>query len=392
MIIDADTHILPYDVFDYIEGPLDKIRPRFWFTADGLFERIEFPAEVIIPGTSGMPAPGTGARFKGLSNIEVRLDEFRKMGIEKQFLFPQLSALRFNYTVDAELAIAMAHSYNISISNLLRKYPAEFIGGFMVALQDVDSAIKELEWAIGQGFRAVIIDKVFPVREHPYGEHLGARRELWPFFQKCEEHNIPVFMHNINHGHRLSNLMKFQQDGMDLFAPQDGHMSLMSLVTSGLLDEYPRLNVVFTEAGTAFIKPLLKRFDAAFEKPPLDYDDEDAGPRYHRTISMVTGKRITPPEAYRSKNRKPPSHYFKKNISFTIETEEEELADSINWLGASQFLFATDYPHDDPGGRMKFEDVRLLNENPHISDADKELIYYRNAQRILGETERFCII
>ena len=174
-------------------------------------------------------------------------------------------------------------------------------------------------------------------------------------------------------------------DGMELFAAPDGHMSLMSLITSGLLDDFPKLNIVFTEAGTAFIQPLLKRFDAAFEEPPIDYDDEEATPRYQRRIDMLNGRRITPPDVYRAKNKLAPSHYFKNNILFTIETEEEELPESIKLLGATQFLFATDYPHDDPGGRMKFKDVQLLREHQWISDADKELIYSGNARRILGE-------
>jgi predicted TIM-barrel fold metal-dependent hydrolase len=387
MIVDADTHILPQDVFDYIEGPLDALRPRIWFTPDGLYERMEFPGELRVPGTSPTPPPGSGARYKGASHIEERLNDYRKMGIDQQFLFPQLSSLRLNYAIEPELATAMAHSYNVSVLTLMRQYPHELIGGAMVALQDVDGAIRELQWARREGFRAVILDKVFPVATHCYGEMLGSRRELWPFFRQCAELKVPVFLHNISHGHRISNLMRFQMDGLELFASPDGHMSLMSLVTSGLLDDFPDLQIVFTEAGTAFIRPLLARFDAAFTNPPLDYDDEEATPRYQRHVEMLNGRRMTTPEVYRAKNTHTPSHYFRKNISFTIETEEPELADSVRLLGASQFLFATDYPHDDPGGRMKFKDVELLKANKDIADADKELIYYRNAQRILGDTE-----
>jgi hypothetical protein len=35
-------------------------------------------------------------------------------------------------------------------------------------------------------------------------------------------------------------------------------------------------------------------------------------------------------------------------------------------------LFATDYPHDGPGGRMTLKDVALLAAHPKISDGDKE--------------------
>jgi hypothetical protein len=36
------------------------------------------------------------------------------------------------------------------------------------------------------------------------------------------------------------------------------------------------------------------------------------------------------------------------------------------------FLFATDYPHDGPGGRMTLKDVALRAAHPKISDGEKE--------------------
>jgi hypothetical protein len=40
-------------------------------------------------------------------------------------------------------------------------------------------------------------------------------------------------------------------------------------------------------------------------------------------------------------------------------------------LGAGHFLFATDYPHDDPGESMKFKDAQLLRANIRISEQDR---------------------
>jgi predicted TIM-barrel fold metal-dependent hydrolase len=91
---------------------------------------------------------------------------------------------------------------------------------------------------------------------------------------------------------------------------------------------------------------------------------------------------INPAQIFLEKNQRPASHYFKNNFYFTIETEEPELPEAVEFLGAERFLFATDYPHDDPGGRMKFEDVRLLRDNPAISEAAKESIRWKNAQRL----------
>jgi predicted TIM-barrel fold metal-dependent hydrolase len=236
----------------------------------------------------------------------------------------------------------------------------------------------------------VVLDKVFPVKDHPYSEPLGSHRELWPFFKRAEELSMPIYLHNVQHGHRMSNVPVFQRDGLFIFAPQEGQMSLVSLITSGLLDQFSTLQFIFTEAGTSFIKPLVQWLDKILQCPPVDYDDQEA-PLSNRTLSKVgerlrSARALNPAHIFFEKNKRPASHYFKNNFSFTIETEELELPEAIGFLGAERFLFATDYPHDDPGGKMKFEDVRLLRDHPKISESDKELIRWKNAERLFQLT------
>ncbi len=387
MIIDADTHFLPRDVYDYMGDEWDAVRPRITWDDDGLFAAIDFPGrpEQTAGSTPNTP-PGTGYRCRGTYYMDERLRDYDKLGIDQQFLFPQLTTMLFSYLVEPRLGSAMAHSWNLSILKLLREFPRHLIGGAMVALQDVSGSIREMEWALENGFRAVILDKVFPVQAHCFSDPLGNHRELWPFFRRAEELGVPLFLHNIQHGHRITNLLNYQYNGLDILAPQEGHMSLVSLVTSGLLDEFPKLNFVFTESGVSFIKPLAARLDSVFNNTDVDYESEDAAPRFfYRKLSG--GRRIVSEEDYKAKNKKLPSDYFKKNLHFTIETEEPELAEAVQLFGASQFLFATDYPHDDPGGRMKYKDVALLKANREISEADKTLLWHGNAERLLAKRQ-----
>lgn len=364
----------------------DELRPRLIWDDKGFVSDVVFPgAPPNVNGATPLPPPGTGSNYRGMYYMDERLRDYEKLGIEQEFLFPQLTAMLFSYLIEPKLANAMAHSWNVSILELMREHPAHIIGGAMVALQDVPNAISEMEWAKSNGFEAVILDKVIPVKDHPFSDPFGSHRELWPFFKRAEELRMPLFLHNIQHGHRITNLLNYQFNGLDVLAPQEGQMSLVSLVTSGLLDDFPELNFVFTEAGVAFIEPLVSHLDAAYGNAIVDYESEDAAPRFnYRKLSG--GKRIVSAEDYKAKNKYPPSHYFRKNLFFTIETEEVELAKIMQQFGASQFLFATDYPHDDPGGRMKFKDVALLNANREISSADKELLFHGNADRLLGRS------
>jgi predicted TIM-barrel fold metal-dependent hydrolase len=384
MIVDADTHFLPPDTYDYMGEAWEALRPRFVWDASGLLSGVDFPgAPPRVAGSTPLPPPGTGARYRGMYYMDERLRQYDRMGIDRQFLFPQLSATVFSYLVEPRLATAMAHSWNVAILRLVRQYPARLIGGALVALQDVDGAIAEMEWAHAEGYRAVILDKVYPVREHCFSDPYGSHRELWPFFRRAEALGMPLFLHNIQHGHRITNLVNYQLNGLDVLAPQEGQMSLVSLITSGLLDDFPALKFVFTEAGVAFIKPLAGHLDAAFYDRLVDYEAEDAAPRFQYR-KLDNDRRTVSAQDYQAKNREAPSHYFRKNLYFTIETEEPELADIVAEFGAERFLFATDYPHDDPGGRMKYKDVELLEANGAIGAKEKEAIRSGNALHLLG--------
>jgi len=387
MIIDCDTHLMPRDAFESIDGNFAGLKPRLKFNDEDLYADVEFPGyPAEVPGTSPLLAPGSGAMFKSLWDMCSRMDDYdKRLGIEQHVVLPQFSGW-WSYLIDAELACRMARSHNEALMRLAKEYPGRILPVALIPLQDVPGSIREMEWAKENGFCAVVLDKAIPVKDHPYGEPLGSHRELWPFFQRAQEWSMPIYLHNVQHGHRISNMQAFQRDGLYIFAPQEGQMSLVSLFTSGLLDEFPKLQFIFTEAGTSFIKPIVQWLDRVLERPPVDYDDQEE-PLSNRTLTKI-GERLRraralyPAHVFLEKNQKPASYYFKNNFYFTIETEEPELAEAIEFLGAERFLFATDYPHDDPGGRMKFEDVRLLRENPKISEPAKELIRWQNAQRL----------
>jgi predicted TIM-barrel fold metal-dependent hydrolase len=387
MIIDCDTHLMPRDAFDRIEGHFASRRPVLRFEGADLYSGVDFPGNAAaMAGTSPLGAPGSGAMFRSLWDLEERIRDYEgRLGIDLHIVLPQFSGW-WSYLIEPELANRMARSHNESILRIMKAFPKKILGTALLALQDVPASIRELEWAREQGFDSAVIDKVFPVKDHPYSEPLGSRRELWPFFEKAQELQMPLYLHNVQHGHRISNLPIFQRDGLYIFAPLEGHMSLVSLFTSGLLDAFPKLQFIYTEAGTSFIKPLVERLDKIFEEPLMDYDDQEES-LSNGALSKISEKlrrarAILPGREFLEKNKNPASHYFKKNFSFTIETEEPELPEAIEFLGAERFLFATDYPHDDPGGKMKFEDVRLLRDNPRISENDKELIRWKNAQRL----------
>ncbi|MBM2809801.1 MAG: amidohydrolase [Chloroflexi bacterium] len=381
MIVDCDSHFMPKDAFDYVDGPLASRRPFLKFDPRNpdVLNDIEFPgAPAPAPGTTPLPAPGSGSRYLGNANIEARMDYYDQVGIEKHFILPQFTGW-WSYLIEPELANAMAHSLNLAVLNVVKESAGRIEGVALVALQDVPSAIAELEWAAAQGYKAAVIDHTFPVREHPYGTPTATHREVWPFFQKAAELGVPLFIHAVQHGHRMVNLMSFQIDGLDFFSPRDAQMNMVALITSGLLDRYPGLRFIHAEMGARPIKSTAQRMDSLFKRASVDYEDDEGGSAASRRVLSPKAPQLVPPQVAAEKNKELPSYYFRNNFYWTIETEEAELVDAVEFLGADRFLFATDYPHDDPGGTMKFKDVELLAVNKKLSEDDKELMRSANA-------------
>lgn len=378
MFIDCDTHYMAPNAFDYMDAAFAAMKPVPKME-NGLYTGLAFPGRpAAVPGTTPLEAPPTGSRFLGNADIESRMVDYEKLCIERQLLLPQMTGW-WSYLIEPKLASAMAHSWNLSILRHMQDYPRRIEGVALVALQDVSGAIAELDWAVENGFKAAVLDFVYPVKDHPYGTMLASHRELWPFFKRAEELAVPLILHPVQHGHRIVNLMSFQTDGIDFFAPVDQEMSLVALITSGLLDEYPGLRFVIAETGTGYIKDLAKRLDAWSEHKTPRYHEDEGASALSRRKSFNKVPHLVPPEVAKEKNKRQPSDYFRTNLYWTIETEEPELVEAIEFIGPTQFLFATDYPHDDPGGRMKFHDTKVLMENKKLSADVKDRIAHRNA-------------
>ena len=382
MIIDCDTHFMPKDAFDNLDDGLRALAPRLKFDQRGLLGDIDFPgAPEAIAGTTPLPAPGSGSHYLGNSDMAVRLADYEGLGIERQMILPQFTGW-WSYLIEPALANALAHSWNLAMLRPMGDHPGKIYGVALVALQNLSGAIREMAWAKEQGFPAVVLDHTYPVREHPYGTTLGSHREIWPFFAMAEKLDMPLYLHAVQHGHRIVNLMMFQQDGLDIFAPREAQMNLVSLITSGLLDDFPRLKFIHAEMGAKAIRSLAQRLDGAFNTSSSSYEDDEGAVAGSRRRLSPKAPQLAPPQVANEKNKLPPSHYFRNNFYWTIETEEPELADAVEFIGPERFLFATDYPHDDPGGRMKFKDVELLAADRNLSESAKELIRAGNAQRV----------
>jgi len=342
--IDADSHYLDPDVFKYTDKENAYRLPKFEFDSCQRLTAVNFETDPNPFSRNPLPPHGYND-YSGISNIESRIEDFKKLGINFQILNPQEMAMRFSYLVEKNLAVDMAQSYNRRIIEIFKKYPNHFYGPALLALQDPEWSLKEIQWCKSVGFNSVLVDSCWPDLNQLSGYPLVSAPRFEDICAQCEKNNLVLSVHHAMHQMNYNTLPQFKEFGLNQYFPTAQSISLIGFVTSGILDRYPTLKVLISEGGMGFIKfsyNILKS-----KNPKLDIDK-----------------------------------YFKNNFYFTIETEEtHDLLYVIEKFGADRFLFATDYPHDDNGGNNKFND-HIDIENLPLSKYEKDLICYKNALRL----------
>ena len=262
--------------------------------------------------------------FAGLQDPHARLRDMDADGIAADVIFAGgqngevLPFLGFgldggSVRVDAELRALGAHIWNQWLSDFVSVAPERFVGVIQVPIHDLDVAVREIEWAVGAGLKAVNIPA--PRRDFPpYTD--PAYEPLWSV---CRDTGIPLVCHS---GGGETALGTEGPMGWALYHSESHWLSrrgLWQLIFGGVFDRHPSLKLVFTEGRVAWIPETLRDLDSIY-------------------LSEVF------PDV-RENLRQRPSDYWRQNCyvagSF-LARFEVALRDEI---GDHNLLWGSDYPH-----------------------------------------------
>lgn len=291
MKIDVHTHYIPRDCFNMMERDGRILGPTIGKSAGG--------EEVLIVNGKAF-----GATIAQLCDPQRRLRDMDAMGVDMQVL--SLAGHSFFYNIEAEIGLRFCRRHNDAIAEIVTAYPDRFIGMGTLPMQDIGSTVQELERAVRElKLRAVEI-----------GSNIGGKDlddpEFWPFYEKTQELDIPIFVHPTSPpgGARLG---KYFMSHVAAY-PMETALVIARVTFGGILQKFPRLKFIFSHGGggTAFI---LGRWDHAHR-----YAEEC------RTIP------------------KPPSEYFRQMYFDTIVHSAEALEYLVKIVGDGHMLLGSDYP------------------------------------------------
>ena len=287
----------------------------------------------------------TQVRNRLIDLDERRIADMDSTGIDLQVLALTSPGVQI---FDADVARALAISTNDQLAEAIARHPGRFAGLAAIAPQDPAAAVRELERGVKKlGLKGAIINS------HTRGEYLDDKK-FWPIFEAAEALDVPIYLHpNTPPPAMIAPLLECGLDGAVYgFAVETG-MHILRIITSGVFDRFPKLQIVVGHLGEAIPFWLFR----------VDY--------MHRGI--VNSKRYPCMQPLKQK----PSDYFKQNFYVTTSGMASELPIMFvrSVMGMDRLLYAMDYPY-------QFEaDEVVLSDGLPMSDEEKKRFFQTNAEK-----------
>lgn len=320
LAIDGDGHVHEAEaMFErYLAAPF-RARARVGLTADHV-------RRYVFDGREEPPFPRAISIRKPMDAAD-RIKVLEKERIWAAMLFPSgtLSGL---YTNPPDFCRALASAYIDWMADYCAEAPERLLFAAALPLHDVGWAVGEAERAVKRGARAIALR---PNRQ---------AGEAWddpaydPLYAAIAEMGVPLVFHETTGDPATAGGERYgmRNPARYAFSHVISHsfeqmFAAMSVICGGVLEKFPKLKVLFAEAGCSWTPYWLARLDDHFA---------------HRAMGRQMPIKLKP------------SEYFARQCFVTCDPHDETLRLAIQGIGAERILFATDYPHfDSEGGAVK---------------------------------------
>jgi predicted TIM-barrel fold metal-dependent hydrolase len=287
-----------------------------------------------------------------------RLPVLDEQGIYATIMFPTLfSAIERRMSYDHDLLDAALHSLNqwtaeewgFARQNRIFATP-------VISLANVEEAVKELDWALANGARTVVI------RPAPVPGYRGSRsmgfEEFDPFWARVNEAKIFVSLHASDSGYDAFTQMWVGGQEWKPFEPDpfsscqriiDRAISdtVSALICHGVFDRHPNVRIACIENGAFWVDGLIKTFNHVYGQMPQHF-------------------------------KRHPTEVFRRHF-FVAPFNEDSVPELVEQIGADRVLFGSDWPH--PEGVV--EPLDFVAELEGLSAADQQKIMSSNLKGLL---------
>jgi aminocarboxymuconate-semialdehyde decarboxylase len=287
----------------------------------------------------------TGPQFgsKGLTDLDRRIEEMDRMGIDVQILAGWVDLT--GYELSRESALEYSNAHNHALAAEAARDADRFRALGTVPLQFPDLAVAALEHALTDlGMSGVQIATTVD------GVLLDQVEGLDDFWQAAQDLGAFVQLHPMRPLSGLDLSRYFMDNAVG--RPAESSVALAGLIFSGVFERFPGLRFCVVH-GAGFIPYQIGRLDKAYSRHP-----EQAGAKISR----------------------PPGDYLRMLYADSVVHDPGALSFLVGVMGADRVMLGTDYPF--PMGDQ--DPLALIGSAPGLEAADIEAITTSNARSIFG--------
>ncbi|HEX5414747.1 MAG TPA: amidohydrolase family protein [Chloroflexota bacterium] len=307
-------------------------------------------------GGGSSPLPGAalpslrGAREEIVWTAEQMRRELDAFSIDAAVIFPDFF-LKIASVANPDYAAALARAYHRWIAEKWVAADNDLYGVIIAIHQDPQEAAREIRrWAGHPRFACVYLPtcQVYPIWGH---------RRYFPILEAAEEAGLPIALHSVS-GSSVGFPFNVEQFTTAPTAHTASHVfammsNLMSFIENGIPARFPKLKILFTEAGLTWVPFLRMRLDKEF------IEQRRVWPFYDDLPSLLIDRMYFATQPIEEPQRR------------------QDLVDLIRiYNGEDTTLFASDWPHHD------FDHPRVAFELP-ISDPARRKLMGLNAVKLL---------
>jgi uncharacterized protein len=279
--------------------------------------------------------------YPGLSDLQVKIDLMDRHRVDMQVLTLSTPALNLFGSDQMATCREAARIANDGIAEIVATRPDRFIGTATLPMIDPAAAMSEFERAVVQlGLKGV---QIF--------SHVGGMpiddQEFFPLYEMISEHDVPILLHPVggDYNRRTRDHMIWLTFGW----PFETSIAMARLVYGGVLERFPRLNIVAHHLG-AFV-PMLRG----------------------RILSISTNME----KSGRWKLPQPAISYFKQFYGDTaVYGHQGSLSDGYDFFGPDRIVFGSDFPF------ATLDEVLPAVMEWELPPQDKRKILDGNARRL----------
>jgi predicted TIM-barrel fold metal-dependent hydrolase len=227
---------------------------------------------------------------------DARLATMDAQGLAQVWLFPTLGMLYEEpLKEDPEAVVLLFRAFNRWLAeDWGMAYRERIFASPYITLADVDEAVRELEWALDQDARTVVLRAAAPITAA--GPLSPAADEFDPFWARVNEAGITVVVHAGDAGLSSNGYAQdgfrasfkggggYQRPNIKAFAiERAAHDWLATLILEKLFDRFPNVRVASVENGSEFLGPLFRKLRTTARRMP-GYFAEDPVDTFRRHI------------------------------------------------------------------------------------------------------------